>query len=55
MFGRADSKKSERYRHWGLKRRTNQQAREDYINEVGPILRQMGLQIPDPNKGRRYT
>jgi len=54
MFGRADSKKSERYRHWGLKRRTNQQAREDYINEVGPILTQMGLQIPDPNKGRRY-
>ena len=51
MFGRSNSKKSERYRHWGLKRRTNQQAREDYINEVGPILTQMGLQVPDPTKG----
>ena len=39
----AASKKSERYRYWGLKRRSNDQARQDYINEVGPILTQMGL------------
>ena len=55
MFGRAGSKKSERYRHWGLKRRSNEQARQDYMNEVGPILTQMGLKVPDPNKGRRYN
>jgi len=24
------------------------------MNEVGPILTQMGLKIPDPNKGRYY-
>ena len=38
----------------GLKRRSNEQARQDYMNEVGPILIQMGLKIPDPNKGRHY-
>src|SRR4029453_11140252 len=54
MFGRSGSKKSERYRHWGLKRRSNEQARQDYINEVGPILTRMGLTVPDPNIGRRY-
>ena len=54
MFGRSGSKRSERYRYWGLKRRTNEQARQDYMNEVGPILTQMGLKVPDPNKGRRY-
>jgi hypothetical protein len=55
MFGRPGSKRSERYRYWGLKRRTNEQARQDYMNEVGPIRTQMGLKIPDPNKGRRYN
>ena len=54
MFGRSASKRSERYRHWGLKRRSNEQARQDYINEVVPILQQIGLTAPDPLKGRRY-
>jgi ring-1,2-phenylacetyl-CoA epoxidase subunit PaaA len=54
MFGRSSSERSERYRYWGLKRRTNEQARQDYINEVGPIVTQMGLKVPDPNKGRLY-
>ena len=55
MFGRSDSYRSERYRHWGLKRRTNAQAREQYIKEVNPLIEQMGLQIPDPDKGRHYS
>jgi ring-1,2-phenylacetyl-CoA epoxidase subunit PaaA len=54
MFGRSDSYRSERYRHWGLKRRTNAQARQEYIGEVSPLIEKMGLQIPDPNKGRLY-
>jgi ring-1,2-phenylacetyl-CoA epoxidase subunit PaaA len=54
MFGHTGSKRSERYRYWGLKRRSNEQARQDYMNEVGPILTQMGLKIPDPSKGRHY-
>ncbi len=54
MFGRSDSYRSERYRYWGLKRRTNAQARQEYINEVNALIEKMGLQIPDPNKGRLY-
>ncbi len=54
MFGRSVSKRSERYRHWGLKRRANAQARQEYIDEVNPLIEQMGLEIPDPNKGRLY-
>ncbi len=54
MFGRSVSKRSERYRYWGLKRRLNAQARQEYINEVNPLIEQMGLEIPDPNKGRLY-
>jgi len=54
MFGRSDSKRSERYRYWGLKRRTNAEARQQYINEVTPLIEKMGLQVPDPNQGRMY-
>jgi len=54
MFGRSDSTRSERYCYWGIKRRTNAQAREEYRKEVNPLIEQMGLKVPDPNKGRLY-
>jgi ring-1,2-phenylacetyl-CoA epoxidase subunit PaaA len=54
MFGRSDSKRSERFRYWGIKRRTNAEAREQYINEVNLLIEKMGLQVPDPNAGRLY-
>ncbi|MBI4529499.1 MAG: phenylacetate-CoA oxygenase subunit PaaI [Deltaproteobacteria bacterium] len=54
MFGRSESRRSERYRYWGLKRRTNAQAREDYVNEVTPLIEKFGLEVPDPNEGRAY-
>lgn len=54
MFGHSVSKRSERYRHWGLKRRANGQAREEYIKEVNPLIEKMGLKVPDPLKGRLY-
>src|SRR5881296_1434484 len=54
MFGNTGSRRSERYRHWGLKRRTNAQAREEYMREVDPLIRAMGLTVPDPNVGRQF-
>jgi len=54
MFGHSVSKRSERYLDWGLKRRSNQQAREEYIAEVDPLIKAMGLEVPDPLEGRHY-
>jgi ring-1,2-phenylacetyl-CoA epoxidase subunit PaaA len=54
MFGRSDSPRSERFRYWGLKRRTNAEQRAQYIAEVNPIIEKMGLTVPDPLAGRRY-
>ncbi|HWP59815.1 MAG TPA: Phenylacetic acid catabolic protein [Candidatus Acidoferrales bacterium] len=54
MFGRSNSWRSERYRYWGLKRRSNEQAREDYMREVNPLIEQLGLKVPDPLQGRKY-
>lgn len=55
MFGNSQSRRSERYRYWGLKRRTNSEARQQYTDEVNALISDMGLEIPDPNKGRLYT
>lgn len=54
MFGRSESKRSERYRHWGLKRRSNEQARNEYIAEVKPLIEKLGLQVPDVGEARIY-
>jgi 1,2-phenylacetyl-CoA epoxidase catalytic subunit len=53
MFGRAGSKRSERYRYWGLKRRSNEQARKEYIAEVNPLILKLGLQVPEVQQGKR--
>jgi ring-1,2-phenylacetyl-CoA epoxidase subunit PaaA len=55
MFGSSTSKRAERYRHFGLKRRTNEEARQQYIAEVDPLIEGMGLRIPDKLEGRKYT
>jgi ring-1,2-phenylacetyl-CoA epoxidase subunit PaaA len=54
MFGRSDSTRDRRYIHWGLKRRTNAQARAEFIHEVNPLIEKMGLIVPDPLAGRQY-
>jgi ring-1,2-phenylacetyl-CoA epoxidase subunit PaaA len=55
MFGRADSARAERFRFWGLKRRSNEEARQEYIREVTPLLLDMGLQVPDADAHRKYV
>jgi ring-1,2-phenylacetyl-CoA epoxidase subunit PaaA len=54
MFGRSDSERDRRYVYWGLKRRTNAQAREEFLQEVNPLIEKIGLTVPDPLKGRQY-
>jgi ring-1,2-phenylacetyl-CoA epoxidase subunit PaaA len=54
MFGRSESRRAERYRQWGLKRRSNAEARAQYIAEVNPLIESMGLEVPDPLAGRKY-
>jgi len=54
MFGRSESARAERYRQWGLKRRTNAEARAQYIAEVNPLIVSMGLEVPNALAGRKY-
>lgn len=54
MFGKSASARTERYIEWGLKRRTNEEARRQYIAEVEPQIGALGLDIPDRLEGRKY-
>jgi len=54
MFGVTGSKRSEEYLKWGIKRRSNEQARNEYRAEVVKVMEQFGLKEPDPLKDRRY-
>jgi ring-1,2-phenylacetyl-CoA epoxidase subunit PaaA len=54
MFGRTDSERSNRYCYWGLKKRSNSQARWEFKEEVDTLIQQMGLLVPDPVAGRKY-
>jgi len=54
MFGVTGSKTSEAYVKWGIKRRTNEQARTEYRVELLEVFKEFGLKEPDPLKGRHY-
>ncbi len=46
MFGESSSNRNLRYIHWGLKRRTNDEARQAYKLEADTALRSVGLEPP---------
>jgi ring-1,2-phenylacetyl-CoA epoxidase subunit PaaA len=54
MFGRSDSKRTERFIYWGIKRRHNARAREDYIREVDAAIAALGYDVPDKTMGRKF-
>ncbi len=54
MFGLSGSSRTERYIEWGLKRRTNEEARQQYVAEMEPKIVALGLRVPDRLEGRQY-
>jgi ring-1,2-phenylacetyl-CoA epoxidase subunit PaaA len=54
MFGRANSRRATRYQHWGLKRRSNETARTEYMAEVAPLIEGLGLRVPDATTDRHF-
>ncbi len=54
MFGRSDSERQYDYIRWGLRRRTNEEMREAFRQEVDAVIRAVGLEPPDPLANRRY-
>ena len=53
MFGHSNSETSRKAIKFGLKRWTNEEARERFIAESSPILQKMGLEVPPSDYDRR--
>ena len=51
MFGPhdADSKNSPELMRWGVKTRSNDELRQDFVNQIIPDLHALGLSVPDPD------
>jgi ring-1,2-phenylacetyl-CoA epoxidase subunit PaaA len=54
MFGRSSSNRSDKYREWGIKGRTNAESRQAFKDAVDPFIVGIGLELPDPEKGRNF-
>jgi 1,2-phenylacetyl-CoA epoxidase catalytic subunit len=54
MFGRSDSENSLRYIELGLKKWGNEELRQMYSAEVRRDAAELGLEVPDEKKGRRF-
>jgi ring-1,2-phenylacetyl-CoA epoxidase subunit PaaA len=52
-FGYSTSDRSRRYIEWRLKKRTNEERRQAYIKEVGPVIESIGLKVPSPLENRK--
>jgi ring-1,2-phenylacetyl-CoA epoxidase subunit PaaA len=55
MFGKSGSRRQYDYVRWGLRRRTNEQMRDDFTAEVNNLLTKLDIPIPDASAGRRYS
>ncbi|RMF49531.1 MAG: 1,2-phenylacetyl-CoA epoxidase subunit A [Anaerolineae bacterium] len=51
MFGLPDSQSphAEQLKRWGIKTRSNDELRQDFIDQIVPELHALGLSIPDPD------
>ena len=46
FFGRPDSKNNAIFRKWGIKQRTNEEMRADYLRRVTTLAVELGLSLP---------
>lgn len=54
LFGRSESKRSKLFMRWGLRKRTNEEARREFIRKTRPKLDAMGLDVPADHLNRNF-
>ncbi len=54
MFGKSQSKTSEQYVRWGLRRHSNETARQKFIQLMMPKLQELGLLVPNEFENRSF-
>lgn len=54
LFGPSNSRKSPTLVKYGLRKKTNEEARQDYIKRMAPKLEDLGFTVPDEKAGRQF-
>jgi ring-1,2-phenylacetyl-CoA epoxidase subunit PaaA len=54
-FGKSDSVRSALYIKWGIKKKSNEELRREYLTALVPRLESLGLSVPDPMVNRKFT
>ena len=54
MFGKSKSSNSDTYVRWGIKGKTNDALRRQYIEDVVPLVEELGFEVPDHLANRKY-
>jgi ring-1,2-phenylacetyl-CoA epoxidase subunit PaaA len=54
MFGTSTGKRQFSYLAWGLRTRTNEELRQEYIAEIRPILESLHLKTADDRANRKF-
>lgn len=54
MFGRSDSNFSDKYVKWGLRQKSNEELRQQYIADTRPMLEELRIRVPDDRANRRF-
>jgi 1,2-phenylacetyl-CoA epoxidase catalytic subunit len=54
MFGRSNSTFSDRYVAWNLRKKNNEELRQQYIADTRPMLERLGITVPDDRANRRF-
>ena len=55
MFGHSGSAASRQAIEWGIKKWDNDEVRAMFVDEVGQVIRDLGLTVPPPDRGRRIA
>ena len=51
LFGRAESPRTLQYIKWGLRKTSNDELRQKFLNKTVPRLQVLGLKVPEPVRG----
>ena len=54
LFGSSDSRRSKMFMRWGLRTRTNGEARQRFVDATRPKLEQLGLDVPEDHAHRQF-
>lgn len=55
LFGRSESRRSKQFREWGLRKTSNEELRQAFVDGMQPRLQKLGLKTPPNHLNRKFS